>query len=183
MVILHLTNRTNSRWPPALDEQGNYNVKTVNELKTVVIRGTFDIPHLNSDSEIFLFPKSLGEEQAIYVNGQLIAENIKRDDPVKKYKLDNSLLRKGSNVYAIVGTPLVPRFLYDNLNTDPGIIQVINPAEKWKRKVFNGLAQIIIQATKEPGEIILTAASDGLKQGTLKLDTQTVTLRPSVSSE
>ena len=172
-----------SQWQPALDEQGNYNVKINDELKTFVIRGTFNLPGLNSESEVYLFPKSLGEEQAIYINGQLIAENIKRDDPVKKYKLDNSILQKGKNVYAIVGTPLIPKFLYDNLNTDPGIIQVINPAEKWKRKVFNGLAQIIVQSTKEQGEIILTAASEGLRQGILKLDTQKVIFRPSVLSK
>ena len=170
-------------WQSALDEQGNYNVKTIGDLKTVVMRGTFDMLDLNSDSEIFLYPKSLGEEQSVYVNGNLIAENIKRDDPVKKYKLDNSLLRKGSNVYAIVGTPLVPRFLYDNLNNDPGIIQVISPADKWKRKVFNGLAQIIVQSTKEPGEIILTASSQGLKPAKLKLDTQKIALRSSVLSK
>ena len=32
----------------------------------------------------------------------------------------------------------------------------------WSRSVFNGLAQIIIQSTKEVGEIKLTAAADGL---------------------
>jgi beta-galactosidase len=158
-----------SQWQQALDEQGNYNVKTQDGLKTFVIRGMFNIPGFNSETEVYLFPKSLGEEQAIYLNGKLITEKIKRDDPVQKYKIDNSILRKGKNVYAIIGTPLIPRFLYDNLNTDPGIIQVINPAEKWKRKVFCGLAQIIIQSVKEPGEIILTATSEKLMQGKLNV--------------
>jgi beta-galactosidase len=168
-------------WMPALNQQGEYNVKAKNKLKTVIIRGTFNLPDLNSDTKISLFPKSLGEEQAVYANGQLIVKNVKRNDPVQKYKLDNSILRKGKNVYAIVGTPLAPRFQYDNLNTDPGIIKVFKLAETWKRKVFNGLAQIIVQSTKESGEIILTAESEGLLEGTVKLITQQTVLRPSVS--
>jgi hypothetical protein len=35
-------------------------------------------------------------------------------------------------------------------------------ASAWQRSVFNGLAQIIIQSTREPGEIKLTAGMDGL---------------------
>ena len=78
-----------------------------------------------------LLAKSLGEEQEIYINGHLIEKSMKRDDPNQIYLLDNSILRKGKNVYAIAGTPLVKRYRWDNLNTDPGIIQVTIPAGTW----------------------------------------------------
>jgi beta-galactosidase len=170
-------------WSSAFDEQGNYNVKTKDTLKTVIIRGSFNLPDLTDDKEISLWPKSLGEEQTIYINGHAIAKNIKRDDPVQKYKLDNSILHKGKNIYALVGIPLVARFQYDNLNTDPGIIQILMPSDNWKRKVFNGLAQVIIQADKQPGEIKITATSPGLSQAELKLQVKPTILRPSVSAE
>jgi len=48
----------------------------------------------------------------------------------------------------------------------PGINQLTILAT-WKRKLFSGLAQVIIQATDEPGEIELQATSDGLNKGTL----------------
>ena len=55
------------------------------------------------------------------------------------------------------------------MNTDPGIIQVITPAEQWKRKLFNGYAQIIIQKEENANEVSLTASAKGLKSGNLVL--------------
>jgi len=170
-------------WKSALSPQGDYNVNAKDTLKTIVIRGIFNISEITNDSEIKLWPKSLGEEQAVYINGHLIVKNIKRNDAVQEYKLDKAILRKGKNVYAIVGSPLVPRYLYDNLNTDPGIIQIFSPSKNWKRRVFNGLAQVIVQSTKMPGKIILTATSEHLLKATLKLQTQTVVLRPALPAE
>ncbi len=172
-----------SHWTSALDAQGVYNVKAGSELKTVVIRGEFDLTDLSDSDEVTLWPKSLGEEENVFVNGNLIAQNIKRDDSVKGYKLNHAILRKGKNIYAIVGTPLVSRYLYDNLNTDPGIVQVFKPAGRWERKAFNGLAQVIIQPEKTPGEIILTATSGNLSRGTLKLISKPTTPRSSVPAD
>jgi beta-galactosidase len=146
----------------------------------MVLRGTFEIAELANNTEVTLWPKALAEEESVYVNGHLIAQGVKRFDPVKAYKLDNSILRQGKNVYAVVGTPLIERYQYDELNTDPGIIQVTKPAETWKRKLFNGLTQIIVQSTKEHGEIVLEAASDGLIKGEIKIQTEKVNLIPSI---
>ena len=49
----------------------------------------------------------------------------------------------------------------------------------WSRSVFNGLAQIIIQSTKDVGEIKLTASADGLQPATTTLWTQAGASRPS----
>ena len=172
-----------SNWSAAISPQGEYNVKIKDTLKTVIIRGTFILPDLAENAEVSLWPKSLGEEQTIYVNGHLIAKGIKRDDAVQKYKVNCDILHKGKNIYVIVGSPLVPRYLYDNLNTDPGIIQIVSPQKNWERKVFNGLAQVIVQSTKVPGEIILKAASENLSKTILKIQTQAVTLRSAVPEE
>jgi beta-galactosidase len=51
---------------------------------------------------------------------------------------------------------------------------------QWKRSLFNGLAQIIVQSTKEAGQITLTATGKNLTQTQLKIQTQPVTLRPAV---
>ncbi|MFD1756589.1 hypothetical protein ACFSC6_15370 [Rufibacter sediminis] len=50
----------------------------------------------------------------------------------------------------------------------------------WKRKLFNGLAQIILQSTKEAGEVTLKATAKGLKPAVLKVKTTAVQARPSV---
>jgi beta-galactosidase len=75
---------------------------------------------------------------------------------------------------------LKSRFQYDNLNTDPGIVQVSIPADTWKRKAFNGLAQVIIQSSKEPGMIVLKAVSKDLEPAIIQIQSQKSILRPSV---
>ena len=45
-------------------------------------------------------------------------------------------------------------------------------AENWTRSLFNGLAQVIVQSTQQPGEITLTASSSELSSAVLKLKTQ-----------
>jgi beta-galactosidase len=42
----------------------------------------------------------------------------------------------------------------------------------WKRSLFNGLAQIIVRSTGQPGEITLTATSTGLSPAALKIAAQ-----------
>ncbi|MBN2202530.1 DUF4982 domain-containing protein, partial [bacterium] len=152
-----------SAWPFAIDSQGNYAVRPGDTTQVMVLRGGFLLPELPSGAEVTLYPKSLGEIQSVYVNGHGVAEGIRRDDPVVPIRLESGLLRPGRNVFAVAGKPLVPRFLYDNLNTDPGIVRVSVPACPWKRNVFNGLAQVIIQSAGDPGRIRLFAESPALK--------------------
>ena len=54
-----------------------------------------------------------------------------------------------------------------------------------KRSLFNGLAQVIVQATKEPGEIQIEAYKDGwegpnLTPATITIKTKQAEPRPSV---
>ncbi|HEV2437790.1 MAG TPA: hypothetical protein VG077_17480 [Verrucomicrobiae bacterium] len=45
-------------------------------------------------------------------------------------------------------------------------------APRWLRSLFNGLAQIIVQSTRDLGEFRLTASSEGLKPATATIQTQ-----------
>jgi beta-galactosidase len=47
----------------------------------------------------------------------------------------------------------------------------------WQRSAFNGLAQIIVQSSKIPGEITLTATADGLQPEKIYLQSQPCTPR------
>jgi beta-galactosidase len=46
--------------------------------------------------------------------------------------------------------------------------------------VFNGLAQVIVQSSKDAGEIKLTATAEGLQPATATITTQAAAARPSV---
>ena len=50
----------------------------------------------------------------------------------------------------------------------------------WSRSLFNGLAQIIVQSTRDAGEIKLTATADGLTPATTVGKTQPCVPRPSM---
>ena len=178
-----LTGFDDSAWPSLINNREEYEVRSGEEMRRVVIRGTFDLPDLKSNPAITLWPKSLGEEQAVYVNGHLIARYVKRDDTVQAFKLDAAIVHSGKNTYAIVGSPFLKRYQYDNLNTDPGIIQVFTPAEQWKRKAFNGVAQVIVQSGKSAGELLLRAASPGLSGGEVRIGLQRTALRPAVPAK
>ena len=124
-------------------------------VKGIVIRGEFIVPDISNASGIALYARSLGEEQAIYVNGQLIVSGMKRDKASHEFTLDRTVVHQGKNEYVIVATPLLKQNTWDELNTYPGTVKVVYPAGKWQRRVFNGLAQVIVQSTRTPG--IITA--------------------------
>jgi beta-galactosidase len=51
---------------------------------------------------------------------------------------------------------------------------------EWRRSVFNGLAQIIVQSARKPGVIKLTASADGLSPAAASVPSQPCTSRPAV---
>jgi beta-galactosidase len=51
---------------------------------------------------------------------------------------------------------------------------------EWKRSVFNGLAQIIVQSTRQPGPIKLAATAKGLSPATVSIQSQLCAPRPAV---
>jgi beta-galactosidase len=52
------------------------------------------------------------------------------------------------------------------------------PEKGNRRSLFNGLAQVIVQSTRDAGEIKLTATADGLAPATAVMQTQPCTPRP-----
>jgi len=171
-------------WPALFsgrpDDQGEPSKETP---KNRVVRGSFDLPRLGDYSEVVLYPKSLVDAQAVYVNGHLVSEKIGRDDAVKAYPLPKDILKAGINTYAVVGKELLRRHQWEELNQDPGALRTVVPAEPWKRSLFSGLAQVLVESGRKEGEITLTAASKGLEPARLKINSRPVSLRPSVPTE
>lgn len=151
-----------------------------NLAKAYLYRGSFTLPANFTASELTLFYKNIGREQSLFINGKKIGENLKESETAGGFTLDKNSLKPGRNVIAIVATPIPKKYEWDNVNTEPGLIQMITPSEQWKRRLFNGLAQVIVQTTGKEGEITLTATSPGLKTTVLKLRATPVVKRPSV---
>jgi len=112
----------------------------------------------------------------IYINGQLAGESHDwQSSPTFEV---HKLLHPGENSLAVAiknneGSGGLNKGA--QLEFRPRLI----PAD-WKRSVFNGLAQILVQSTKEPGEIKLTARADSLEPATLTIETRPCSARPAV---
>jgi len=154
-------------WQQAFKDERNQEFGK--NVKALVYRGAFTMPALTGNEVVTFFYNSIGKEQSIYINGKEIALSIMEDKKGNAFTLPPSLLQPGINHIAIAATPLIKPQPWDNINTNPGLIQILAPAPAYKRKLFNGLAQVIVQSTHEAGEIILKASGDGLRFAEIKL--------------
>jgi beta-galactosidase len=171
-----------SNWKPALTWHRSDDWRVYKDT-LLVIRGTFDLPSITSETKVNLFTKSIVENQSVFINGHLIASGILRDAPNQAYSIDQKILKPGKNEYAVTGQRFRKQNRWEEPNTDPGVVQIITPALQWNRKVFNGLAQIIVKSTKQSGDIVLKAEAGGLQPAVIKIKTQPATLRPAVPVE
>ena len=129
---------------------------------------------LNGTGALICF-SGCDDEGWYFVNNQYVGESHDwQAQPVfdaKKY------LHVGDNVIAVgVYNGVAQGGLNPNVN-----VQIIGhvAAVPWARSLFNGLAQIIVQSTRDAGEIKLTATADGLALATATVQTQPGAPRPS----
>jgi beta-galactosidase len=130
-----------------------------------VFRGKFHIPEKPLSHSVKLLLHSTGERQNIYLNGKVLKLDLAASSDGHEFEVDPSMLNQGKNVITILATPGRSQ---RKGGANPGSIQIVKPAEQWKRKLFNGLAQVIVQSTGAPGEIVLKATS-GKLSGELKI--------------
>lgn len=162
-------NYDDSTWPRAFkDDRDDEFGKKVNYL---VYRSVFTVPQNFNKAAITFFYKCIGKEQTIYINGKQLGLPVEANTKGYEFKLDSTIIHPGRNTIAIVAKPLIKMNIWASVNQDIGLIQLIYPATDWKRKLFSGYAQVIVESTGEPGEIILSAISQGLNTGELKIKT------------
>ncbi len=175
-----------SKWNKAFKDIRD--LKFAENIKALIYRGDFTLPAtIPEDAVVNFLYKFIGKEQSIYINGKLLASGIElanKSNPFylekKSFVLDKKILLPGKNLIVIIASPLVRGNEWHTPNMDPGSFQIVTPAAPWKRKLFSGLAQVIVQSTGGAGDIILTASVAGLKSATLKILTNKVIPRPAV---
>lgn len=160
----------------------HYNIRgEIQRGEATVYRANVDLPEGIENGKVTFFYNCIGDLQTIFVNGKAISGELnKKENERYTFKLDASLLKPGKNEISIVATPYTVRNSWDSPNTDPGVVQVILPAKPYQRSLFNGYAQVIVQSTKESGELVLTARSIGLKEAVLSVNTTEVVPKPFV---
>jgi beta-galactosidase len=111
-----------------------------------------------------------------FVNGQSAGEShdwaAHATFDIKKF------LHAGDNVIAV---GVLNTYAEGGLNPNVNVDIIGKPSvPPWSRSLFNGLAQVIVQSTKDAGEIKLTATADGLAPATTTVNTQPCRPRPAV---
>jgi beta-galactosidase len=120
----------------------------------------------------------MGDYGLLYVNGQrLAATNGWMPQP--PFDVHKSL-HEGDNVIILFVSRESPQGDFNTAVSLDLTSAPVMPPSPWMRSVFNGLAQIIVQSTNDPGTITLTASTEGLKPAIVSVRTQTCVPRPSV---
>ena len=151
------------------------------KVKALVYRGVFILPEIKAGDTVTFFYNSIGSEQSVFINGKAIAANISQSQKGNIFILDASILHKGINSISIVAAPLLKKQPWETVNTNPGLFQIVTPAQAYKRKLFSGLAQVIVQSTGEPGKIIVTGTANDVKQTEIIIESKQAIMRASVT--
>jgi beta-galactosidase len=116
------------------------------------------------------------DEGWYFVNGQFVGESHDwQAQPIFDIK---KFIRAGENVVAVgVNNAVGSGGLNPNVT-----VKVIGHAgvPPWSRSLFNGLAQVIVQSTRDAGEIKLSATAVGLLPATTTVQTQPCVPSPSM---
>jgi beta-galactosidase len=116
------------------------------------------------------------DEGWYFVNGRFVGESHDwQAQPIFDIK---NVVHAGDNVVAVgVNNAVGAGGLNPNVT-----VKVIGNASvpPWSRSLFNGLAQIIVQSTREAGDFKLNASSEGLKPATVVEQSLACTPRPSL---
>jgi beta-galactosidase len=118
----------------------------------------------------------IDDEGCVYVNGHKVGEShdwtAQASFPVGKF------LHEGINSIAVS---------VQNHDGEGGVNKGVSLdflekpiAAPWQRSVFNGLAQILVQADHQPGTLTLTARSPGLEPATININSGEAIPRPFV---
>ncbi|HEX3798294.1 MAG TPA: beta-galactosidase GalA [Verrucomicrobiae bacterium] len=157
------------------DGRGNRNQNA----QPLVYRASFERPANAGDAALTLVWRATGDEESVCLNGRPLAHGANWNDGNVAFELPPENLRDGKNIIA-VALKNSRDSRRNPITGEPGLVCVTKPCGPWKRSLFSGLAQVIVQSTGEPGQIVLTAHSPQVADGVLKLKAVAVSVRPFV---
>ena len=145
------------------------------------LAGTFALAAVPDRAALDLFLPSFGSRTTVWLNGRLLARDLDTASAGPGLKLDPAQLVAGQNRVQLIVAPFA-----DGRNHIPeqltrlGALRIATPAAPARRSLFNGLAQVIVQAGREPGPIRLRARADGLAPAEATVAAEAAAARPAV---
>jgi beta-galactosidase len=133
--------------------------------QTAVYRANLNISEIPAGSTAGLGLGGISDQGWVYINGKLAGQTSAFERAGHRFAGIDTLLKPGKNVVAVVARS----------TTSPvgirrgGTLRIVTPAPQWRRRAFNGWAQVIVRTTAKPAALKLSASSDGLSDTTLEL--------------
>ena len=150
---------------PSLDEKLWTDFFLVKDKKeNYAYKGKFQINDLEPNDKVTYFFEKIGNQVEVFVNGVRVESTMISPS---NFEIPTSILKNGDNEIILLASPQQKENPWDEPHIQPGVIQVFRDSEPWKRKLFNGLAQIIVQNDGSKDDIILTATSPFVKSNTI----------------
>ena len=144
------------------------------------LSATFSLDALPADARLRLCLPALGAKTTVWVNGHEMARNLDTSASGPALLLDPGRLVIGPNRVQLLVSPRAGDRKHLPELTRLGAVQVWTPAPAYRRRVFNGCAQVIVQTAREPGEISLIARAEGLQPAAVTLSAQTRPATPAM---
>jgi len=164
-----------SSWDP-VDVRADVGILGLRERAFYRTRLKLEAKDLDAAAVELVFSRIAGGV-GVYVNGHRISKGVDgRSAAIFDVK---SVLHAGENVIAVPTENYGP----EGAGLSKGVtlrLQDDPPAVHWSRSVFNGLAEVIVQSTKEPGALKLKASSEGLRPASFQLVSQAEVPRPAL---
>jgi beta-galactosidase len=128
----------------------------------------FDASEIPSEGSLLF--NALGRDQTVMLNGTPLMEDVPADRAHTEIPLADLIFPPGLNRLTITAKPFTEwRDRENTRERHPAVLRVRKPAEPWHRRVFNGLAQVIVQGSEEHGELTLHAAGEKLQPGRIQI--------------
>jgi beta-galactosidase len=141
---------------------------------------TFLVDTLPPKAELRLFLPSLGARTTLWLNGREVGRDLDTSKGGPVLSLDPAQLVPGLNRVQLIVVPFNDRKNHIPELSRLGSVQVVTPPPPARRSLFNGLAQVIVQTSRQAGEIRLTATAGTLKSAESVVTARPAVLRPSV---
>jgi beta-galactosidase len=139
------------------------------DAKSIVeFSASFDLPAMPADTSMHSLLNALGESQSVWLNGDVLYSDAPANQAKTSIDLASYKLKPTVNTLVIKAKPFPVWQDREGLfQFHPARFAFYRAAGEYQRKLFNGWAQVIIQSTKQAGDIKLTVTSNGLKQAEL----------------
>jgi beta-galactosidase len=136
-----------------------------------VVRTRIPRPETAPGDRLVLFLADIAPGQRVFVNGRETTPRREEGSPV--VDIDAATAPAAIDLaYAFATPSRGMRPLLDAAQSGArwALLRVTTPAGPWQRSVFNGHAQVIVQSTGAPGTVSVSAHSEGLTTGTVRLE-------------